>query len=154
MALKVVPASLRGPMALVLAALVGCFFPTYLLLIRGLSISGTQRVFLTEGTLLFITWDADHGEGGAKHRFYKIWKVSDYQVKKNSIEIKAFVWYAEKVMARDSLPVVDGCLGDLSEIFEKAERCQREISIRRTLEEEDALLAMLKSRKDEAACGL
>ena len=151
MALHAVPEPLRGIMALVLAALVGCFFPTYLLLIRGLSISGTQRVFLTEGTILFCTWDADNGAGGAKHRFYKIWKVSDYQVKRNSIEIQAFVWYAEKVMPRDSLPVTDGYLGDLSDIFEKAERCKREFSIRRTLYEEEALLAMLKSRKEEAA---
>ncbi|MCI8565807.1 MAG: hypothetical protein HFI39_05720 [Lachnospiraceae bacterium] len=153
MALHVVPESLRGFMALILVVLVGGFFPTYLLLIRGLSISGTQRVFLTEGTVLFCTWDADNGKGGAKHRFYKIWKVSDYRVKPTSIEIKAFVWYAEKVMARDSLPVTDGYLGDLSDIFEKAERCQREFSIRRTLDEEEALLAMLKSRKDEAAGG-
>lgn len=151
MALQLVPYALRGIMALVLVALVGCFFPTYLLLIRGLSISGTQRVFLTDGTILFCTWDADNGEGGAKHRFYKIWKVSDYQVKKNSIEIKAYVWYAERVMARGSLPVADGYLGDVSDIFEKAERCQREFSIRRTLDNEEALLAMLQSRREEAA---
>ena len=151
MALQAVPEVLRGMAALLLAALAGGFFVTGLLLIRGLSISGTQRVFLTDGTILFCTWDADNGAGGAKHRFYKIWKISDYQVKKNSIEIKAYVWYAEKVMARDSLPVTDGCLGDVSGIFEKAERCQREFSIRRTLDNEEALLAMLQSRKEEAA---
>ena len=153
MALRVVPEALRGPAALALAALAGGFFPTFLLLIRGLSISGTQRVFLTEGTLLFCTWDADHAEGGAKHRFYKIWKVSDYQVKRNSIEIRAYVWYAEKVMARDSLPVKDGCLGDVSGLFAQAERCQREFALRRTLEKEEAIVAMLQSRKEEAACG-
>ena len=91
--------------------------------------------------------------GGAKHRFYKIWKVSDYQVKRNSIEIRAYVWYAEKVMARDSLPVKDGCLGDVSGLFAQAERCQREFALRRTLEKEEAIVAMLQSRKEEAACG-
>lgn len=151
MALRLVPEAVQGLTALLLAALVGCFFPTGLLLIRGLSISGTQRVFLTEGTLLYCTWDADNGVGGAKHRFYKIWKVSDYEVKRDSIEIKAFVWYAEKVMQRDSLPVTEGLLGDISDIFEKAERCQREFSIRRTLDNEEAILAMLESRKKEAA---
>ena len=146
-----VPAPFRGPGAIGLAVLAGCLFPSSLLLIRGLSLSGTQRVFLTDGTLLYCTWDADMGEGGAKHRFYKIWKVSDYGIKPNSIEVKAFVLYAEKEMPRDSLPVRDGYLGDVSEIFEKAERCQREFSIRRTLENEEGIVAILNSRKEQAA---
>lgn len=146
-----VPDSVRGLMAIALVILVACLIPTFLLLVNGLAISGTQRVFLTDGTLLYCTWDADNGASGAKHRFYKIWKVSDYQVKKDQIDVVAFVWYAEKVMARDSLPVVDGHLGDISALFENAERCRREFAIRRTLDNEEAILAMLESRKNEAA---
>jgi len=146
-----VPEAVRGLMAIGLVILVACLIPSFLLLINGLAISGTQRLFLTDGTLLYCTWDADNGVGGAKHRFYKIWKVSDYQVKKDQIDVVAFVWYAEKVMARDGLPVVDGHLGDMSDIFENAERCKREFAIRRTLENEEAILAMLESRKNEAA---
>ncbi len=146
-----VPEEIRGLMAIVLVVLVACLIPGFLFLVNGVAVSGTQRVFLTDGTLLYSTWDADNGVGGAKHRFYKIWKVSDYQVKKDQIDVVAFVWYAEKVMQRDSLPVNDGHLGDISEIFEKAERCRREFSIRRTLDNEEAILAMLESRKNEAA---
>lgn len=152
MAMGLVPEALRGLCAILLVVLVGCFFPTYLLLIRGAATAGTQRVFLTDGTLLFCTWDGDNGVGGAKHRFYKIWKVSDYQVKRDRIEIRAFIWYAEKVMQRGSLPVTDGHLGDISDIFQNAERCQREFAICRTLENEEAILVMLESRKNEAAC--
>ena len=72
-------------------------------------------------------------------------------MKPGSIEIKAFVLYAEKEMIRGSLPVQDGYLGDISEIFEKAERCQREFSIRRTLENEEGILAVLNSRRESAA---
>lgn len=151
MAAGIVPQTLRGIGALVLAALVAGFFPAFLLLIRGLSLSGTQRVFLTDGTILYVTWDADNGEGGAKHRFYKIWKVSNYQVKRHSIEVEAYVWYAEKVMAKNSLPVQDGCLGDISDIFVGAERCRRFLSIRRTLDHEEELLAMLESRRESPA---
>lgn len=151
MALGVIPVWLRGPGAIGLAVLAGCLFPSSLLLIRGLSLSGTQRVFLTDGTLLYCTWDADLGAGGAKHHFYKIWKVSDYEIKRDSIEVRAFVLYAEKEMTRGSLPVQEGYLGDVSEIFEKAKRCQREFSIRRTLENEEGILAMLKSLKESAA---
>ena len=93
----------------------------------------------------------DNGVMGAKHRFYKIWKVSDYQVKKDQIDVVAFVWYAEKVMHRDDFPAEDGRLGDLTTIFENAERCKREFAIRRTLDNEEAILAMLESRKAEAA---
>ena len=136
---------------MVLVGLVGALFPAFLLLIRGLSISGTQRVFLTDGTILFCTWDADHGAGGAKHRFYKVWKVSDYVVRRNRIEINAFVWYAERVMERGSLPVTDGFLADLPDLFREAIRCRREFSICRTLDHEEELLAALNSRKETAA---
>ncbi|MBP3700287.1 MAG: hypothetical protein J6I64_00185, partial [Lachnospiraceae bacterium] len=115
------------------------------------AISGTQRVFLTDGTLVYCTWDGDNGVSGAKHRFYKIWKVSDYQVKKDQIDVVAFVWYAEKVMEREAFPEVDGHLGDTTELFANGERCRREFAIRRTLDNEEAILAMLESRKAEAA---
>lgn len=151
MAMGLVPDPFRGLGAIGLAVLACCLFPSSLLLIHGLSLSGTQRVFLMDGTLLYCTWDADLGEGGAKHRFYKVWKISDYEVKPGSIEIKAFVLYAEKEMIRGSLPVQDGYLGDISEIFEKAERCQREFSIRRTLENEEGILEVLNSRRESAA---
>jgi len=146
-----VPEAIRGLMAIALVVLVACLIPSFLLLINGLAISGTQRLFLTDGTLLYCTWDADNGVSGAKHRFYKIWKVSDYQVKKDQIDVTAFVWYAEKVMHRDDFPAVDGHLGDMKDIFENAERCRREFAIRRTLDNEEAILAMLESRKAEAA---
>ncbi len=146
-----VPEAVRGLMAIGLVILVACLIPSFLLLVNGLAISGTQRVFLTDGTLLYCTWDADNGVSGAKHRFYKIWKVSDYQVKKDQIDVVAFVWYAEKVMKRDEFPAVEGHLGDTTAIFENAERCRREFAIRRTLDNEEAILAMLESRKAEAA---
>ena len=146
-----VPDAVRGLMAIALVILAACLIPSFLLLINGLAISGTQRLFLTDGTLLYCTWDADNGVMGAKHRFYKIWKVSDYQVKKDQIDVVAFVWYAEKVMHRDDFPAEDGRLGDLTTIFENAERCKREFAIRRTLDNEEAILAMLESRKAEAA---
>lgn len=146
-----VPDAVRGLMAIALVILAACLIPSFLLLIDGLAISGTQRLFLTDGTLLYCTWDADNGVMGAKHRFYKIWKVSDYQVKKDQIDVVAFVWYAEKVMHRDDFPAEDGRLGDLTTIFENAERCKREFAIRRTLDNEEAILAMLESRKAEAA---
>ena len=146
-----VPDAVRGLMAIALVILAACLIPSFLLLINGLAISGTQRLFLTDGTLLYCTWDADNGIMGAKHRFYKIWKVSDYQVKKDQIDVVAFVWYAEKVMHRDDFPAEDGRLGDLTTIFENAERCKREFAIRRTLDNEEAILAMLESRKAEAA---
>ena len=146
-----VPDAVRGLMAIALVILAACLIPSFLLLINGLAISGTQRLFLTDGTLLYCTWDADNGVMGAKHRFYKIWKVSDYQVKKDQIDVVAFVWYAEKVMHRDDFPAKDGRLGDLTTIFENAERCKREFAIRRTLDNEEAILAMLESRKAEAA---
>ena len=151
MVLGFIPESVRGFMAIVLVVLVVCFLPTFLLLVRGLGLSGTQRVFLTDGTLLYMSWDADRGEGGARHRFCRIFKVTDYQVKRNSIDIKAYVWYAEKIMARDSLPVTDGQLGDISDILADAERCQREFSICRTLDHEEEILAMLESRRQTAA---
>ena len=146
-----VPDAVRGLMSIALVILAACLIPSFLLLINGLAISGTQRLFLTDGTLLYCTWDADNGVMGAKHRFYKIWKVSDYQVKKDQIDVVAFVWYAEKVMHRDDFPAEDGRLGDLTTIFENAERCKREFAIRRTLDNEEAILAMLESRKAEAA---
>ena len=146
-----VPDAVRGLMAIALVILAACLIPSFLLLINGLAISGTQRLFLTDGTLLYCTWDADNGVMGAKHRFYKIWKVSDYQVKKDQIDVVAFVWYAENVMHRDDFPAEDGRLGDLTTIFENAERCKREFAIRRTLDNEEAILAMLESRKAEAA---
>ena len=146
-----VPDAVRGLMAIALVILAACLIPSFLLLINGLAISGTQRLFLTDGTLLYCTWDADNGVMGAKHRFYKIWKVSDYQVKKDQIDVVAFVWYAEKVMHRDDFPAEDGRLEDLTTIFENAERCKREFAIRRTLDNEEAILAMLESRKAEAA---
>lgn len=151
MVLRLVPEAARGLMALVLAALVVCFLPTFLLLVRGLALSGTQRVFLTDGTLLYVSWDADKGAGGARYRFCRIFKVTDYQVKRNSIDVKAFVWFAEKTMPRDSLPVEDGHLGDISDLFASASRCQRDFSICRTLDHEEEILAMLESRKKEAA---
>ncbi len=151
MVLRLIPNGLRGIMAIVLAVLAVCFLPTFLLLVRGLALSGTQRVFLTDGTLLFVSWDADHGAGGARHRFCRVFKVTDYQVKRNSIDIKAYVWYAQKVMPRDSLPVTDGYLGDISAVFADAQRCQREFSICRTLDHEEEILAMLESRKQTAA---
>lgn len=146
-----VPEAIRGLMAIALVILVACLIPSFLLLVNGLAISGTQRVFLVDDTLLYCTWDGDNGVGGAKHRMYKIWKVTDYQVKKDQIDVVAFAWHAEAVMDRDGLPVVDGQLGDISALFEKAERGRREFAIRRTLDHEDQILAMLELRKHEAA---
>jgi len=108
-------------------------------------------VFLSDGTVLYCTWDADKGSAGARHRFYKIFRVMDFQVKRDTIEVTALVWYAERVMQRDSLPVTDGHLGELPGLWEGAERCRRELTICRTLENEEQLLAALESRKTEAA---
>ena len=146
-----VPDAVRGLMAIALVILVACLIPSFLLLVNGIAISGTQRLFLMDDTLLYCTWDADNGITGAKHRFYKIWKVSDYQVKKDQIDVVAFVWYAEKTMHRDDFPAENGQLGDLTDIFEKAERCRREFAIRRTLDNEEEILAMLEKRKDASA---
>ena len=151
MALGLVPEWARGLMAIFRGVLVVCFLPTFLLLVRGLALSGTQRVFLADGTLLYVSWDADKGAGGARYRFCRIFKVSDFQVKRNTIDVKAFVWFAEKTMPRDSLPVEDGRLGDISALFADATRCQREFSICRTLDHEEEILAMLESRQKEAA---
>ena len=146
-----VPDAVRGLMAIGLVILVACLIPSFLLLVNGVAISGTQRVFLTDGTLLYCTWDADNGVSGAKHRFYKIWKVSDYQVKKDQIDVVAFVWYAEKVMERDGFISAEGQLSDMTELFAKAERCRREFAIRRTVDNEDKILEMLELRKAEAS---
>lgn len=145
------PETVKGIGALVLVILVCSFFPAYLLLIRGLTMSGTERVFLQDDTVWFVNWDADHGEGGARFHFYKIWKVTDYQVKKNVIEVKAYVWYGEARMRRDELPVTDGRLEEIPGFAENAERCQKSMSICRVLDHEEELLQLLEQRKRQAA---
>lgn len=146
----IVPESLKGIGALVLVALVCGFFPTYLLLIRGLTISGTERVFLQDNTVWYVNWDADNGEGGVRYHFYKIWKVTDYQVKRDMIEVTAYVWYKEARMKREELPVSEGRLGEIPGFAGSAERCRRSISICRVLDREEELLVMLEARKNQA----
>lgn len=146
-----VPEALKGIGALLLVILVCGFFPTYLLLIRGLNISGTARVFLQDDTIWFLNWDADNGEGGVRYHFYKVWKVTDYQVKKDMIDVKAYVWYGEARMMREELPVADGRLGEIPGFAENAQRCQKSVSVCRVLDHEEELLQMLKQRKQQAA---
>ncbi len=151
LATGVVPMFIRTVMVLILIVLVIGLFPTGLMLMTGLGASGTQRVFLTDDTVLYLNWDADKGAGGVKYHFYKVWKVTDLEVKRTSIDVKAFVWYAEAFLERDALPVVNGELGDISEYMENAQRGQRTFSITRTLMREDEILERLNARKKAAA---
>lgn len=147
----IVPAAWQGVGALALIVLVCGFFPTYLLLIRGLTISGTERVFLQDDTIWYVNWDGDRGEDGVKYHFYKIWKVTDYQTKKDMIEVKAYVWYGEARMKREELPVSeDGRLGEIPGFEEQAERCQRSIFFCRVLDHEEELMQLLEQRKKQA----
>ncbi len=141
---------LKSFMIFILIGLVCGLFPAGLILTSGLAASGTQRVFLTDGTLTYVTWDSDRGAGGAKYHFYQVWKVSDYQLKRWSIDVKAFVWYAEVILPPDGLPVENGQLGDISEIMENAQRAQREFTIRRTVDDENRLLSVLEERRNVA----
>lgn len=145
-----VPQAMQGIVALVLIVLVCGFFPAYLLLIRGLTISGTQRVFIKDDTVWFVNWDADYGEDGVRYHFYKVWKVTDYQVKSHSIEVTAYVWYGEARMRKNELPMENGNLGEIPGFEENAKRCQRSISVRRIMDGEEELIQMLECRKNKA----
>lgn len=139
--------SVRSLMAILMIGVVGSFFPVYLLLIRGLTIAGTHRVFLQDDTVWIVRYDADNGEGGVRYHFYKLWKVSEYRVSGDAIEIKAFVWYDSKKIQHQELPVSDGCLGEINGFTERAERCQRTISLRRIYDREDELIRILEKRR-------